>query len=143
MPMWTIRHLPWLFQGLWLLGVLAVLASLGINTWAFLLGHDSGEVPTQLHLVGWAILELGLLYNWMVIAYNVRFAPDHHRAHSAPWLDSVRGQRISAVVGGVVALTTVAAALMSPPPSPLMSLAVPFSILFLVVWYAVFAWAML
>jgi hypothetical protein len=109
---------------------------------AFLLGHNSGETPTQLHLVSWATLELGLLYIWMVTAYTVRFAPDHHRAHAAPWLDSVRGQFISALVGGVVALPTVVVSLLSPPASPPIWVAIPYSILFLVVWYAIFGWAM-
>lgn len=139
----TVRHLPWLFQVVWLLGLLAVLASLGINTWAFLLGHNSGEDPTQLHLVGWATLELGLVFSWMVTAYLVRFAPAHHQAHSAPWLDTARGQFISALVGFAVAVATVLVVLMSPPTSPPISVEIPFSIVFLVVWYAVFGWAML
>jgi hypothetical protein len=139
----TIRHLPWLFQVVWLLGVLAILASLGINTWAFLLRHNSEEAPTQLQLVSLATLELGLVFSCMVTAYKVRFAPDHQRAHSAPWLDTVRGQRISAFVGCAVAVATVIVVLVSPPTSPAILVVIPLDIVFLVVWYAVFFWAML
>lgn len=143
--MMAIRRLPPLLSALWLLALLATLASLAVNTWAWILGQQSGGPPERKYLVGFALLELSLVYNWMVVAYNVRHptrvGPVRRPAHSAPWLDAPRGQLITACIGSALPLATIVSAL-AFPNIPLVFWAFPANMLFLIVWYAVLGWAM-
>lgn len=145
----SFRRLPPLLRVVSLLGVLAILVSLGISTWVWQLDQKNGKAPEHLQLVGWVILELGLVYSWMVTAYNVRhparFAPTRRPARAAPWLDTWRGQLMSALVASAVPMATIIAALVVSSNTPLVSLAYPVNMVFLVicfVWFVVFGCAM-
>lgn len=138
------RRLPPLLLAVWLLAMLAILASLGVTTWAWLLGQQRGGPPERIYFVSFALLELGLVYNWMVVAYQVRHPahvdPVRRPTHSAPWLDAPRGQLIFACIGSAFPLVTVVA--VAFPGIPLVFWALPVNLLFVIVWYAVFGWAM-
>jgi hypothetical protein len=143
--MTSLHRMPPVLRGVWALGMLTILASLGVNTWAWLVGRESGGPREHIYFIGWALLELGLVYNWMVVAYNVRhparLGPGRHAARAAPWLDAGRGQLLTACIGGALPVATIVA-LVVAPVSPLIFLAFPVNVVFLVGWYGVLGWAM-
>ncbi len=135
----SVRRLPPLLRALWLLDMLAILASLGVNTWAYLLGRENGEPRQQLYLAAWALLEFGLACGWTVTTYNARLAPVRRPRRAMPWLDAWRGQLMSAFVLSVLPIATMVAALLVSTTSPLFVLAYAGSALSVVVLFAAYA----
>ncbi len=146
----SFRRLPPILRVVSLLGLLAILASFGVKTWAWWLGQESGQWSQHLDLVGFGLLQLGLTYFLMGIAYNprhpARFAPVPRPARVARWLDTWRGQLISALVASTVPMATVIVTLAVSPDTPPVLLAYPVKMVFLVawfVWFTVWGWAMM
>jgi hypothetical protein len=134
----SVRQLPPLLRVLGMLGVLAPVASCGVNTWAFVLGWNSGEPPQPLT---WALIDLGFACIWPVVVYNARLAPFRRLRHTMPWLDTWRGQLASALVLSALPMAAVIVALLVAPSTPLFWLTYMFDILFLLVFIATLAWA--
>jgi hypothetical protein len=141
--MGSFRRLPPLLRALLPVWLLAFLASLGVNTWAWWLGQASGKSSPQLFIVSMALLELSFACTWPVAAYNAHMAPFRRTRRPAPWLESWRGQLMSVL--GLSALPVLAAvvALVVSPDTPAFGLAFAFGLLFLLVFIAATVWALL
>lgn len=145
--MMALRRLPPLLRVLWVVWLLAFLASLGVTTWAFLLGREGAKSSSQLYVVAWALLELGLACNWPIGAYNnTRATPFRRPRRSASWLDSRldswRGQLAAAFVLAVLPIACIAVALSASPGSPLFTVALALMVLGMCVWLAATYWAL-
>lgn len=137
------RRLPPVLLVLQCLALLAILIALGGSGWVMVMEHRGAEVAPNVSPMAMVILEVGLIYNWLVITYNLRHpvvtpgAPTRRLAHPLPWLDSWRGQLISALVGMTIPLATLVA-LAALPPTAVVLWAFPINVIFLVGWYTVF-----
>lgn len=135
-----VRRLPPVLLVLQFLALLATLIAIGGFGWVVVMEHRGAVVAPNVSAMAWAILELGLIYNWLVTTHLLRhpvptpFAAARHLAHPLPWLDAWHGQLIAALVGTTVPLATLIA-LVALPPTGVVLWAFPVNIVFLIAWY--------
>ena len=138
--MQQFRRLSPLLRALGLLGLVLLVASLGVSTWMLVLFREhQGLSATPWQIVGPAFLALALACNWPGVAYGFRFRLP---ARALPWLDTWRGQLAATVGLAVLPLGSVAAALLIPPDSLFFALAFLLDMLALLVLLAAYVWAL-
>ena len=130
------RRLPPLLRALWLLGLLFLLVSLGVEAWVVFREQGLSTARGQDLFLTFVLLSFAC--NWPVAVYNARFI---RPGRALPWLDAWWGQLAAAVGFAVLPLGFVAAVLLIPPRSPLVVLQGLLFVLAALVWLATYAWA--